>query len=279
MTRTQLLHAQERWPQAITPFLWPYALRIANDEWNNAPNPRDKARLTPLQRFSGTKVQRNINHSAPFGCPTYVLTSELQARLPFHKWKSRANVGIYLGKSPLHARNVALVMDRNSGRVSPQYHVKFDVAFDTVQENKLECTWMLKAGFIRSLPPTSATDKPTSQSEQQSKPQDQQPLIAESSTVDSIDTSYDPLLQPKLTGHHDNEVLQHNDAPTDHPILALKAQSDPDTMYHHQAMREPDHQKFTTAMDKEIADQMANGNFLLVPRSSIPKGATVLNAV
>ena len=85
MTRTQLLHAQERWPQAITPFLWPYALRIANDEWNNAPNPRDKAKLTPLQRFSSTKVQRNIAHSAPFGCPTYVLTSELQARLPFHK--------------------------------------------------------------------------------------------------------------------------------------------------------------------------------------------------
>ena len=59
----------------------------------------------------------------------------------------------------------------------------------------------------------------------------------------------------------------------------MKAQSDPDTMYHHQAMREPDHKHFIAAMDKEIADQMANGNFVLLPRSSLPNGATVLNAV
>ena len=151
MTRTLLLHAQERWPAAISPYLWPYALRIANDEWNNAPNPRDAEKLTPLQRFSGTNIQRNISHSAPFGCPAYVLTSELQARLPFHKWKSRANVGIYLGKSPIHARNIALVMDRNSGRVSPQFHVKLDKAFDTVRHQPLSCDWMTKAGFVRSI--------------------------------------------------------------------------------------------------------------------------------
>ena len=32
MRRTQLLHAQERWFTAISPYLWPYALRIVNDE-------------------------------------------------------------------------------------------------------------------------------------------------------------------------------------------------------------------------------------------------------
>lgn len=31
MTRTQLLHAQERWPQAISAYIWPYALHIANE--------------------------------------------------------------------------------------------------------------------------------------------------------------------------------------------------------------------------------------------------------
>ena len=50
-------------------------------------------------------------------------------------------------------------------------------------------------------------------------------------------------------------------------------------MYHHQTMRESDHQQFTAAIDKEIADQMANGNFILIPKSSLPKGATVLNTV
>jgi hypothetical protein len=34
-------------------------------------------------------------------------------------------------------------------------------------------------------------------------------------------------------------------------LLAFKASTDPDTMYHHQAMREPDRNKFVEAMQKE----------------------------
>ena len=260
LTRTQLLHAQSRWPAAITAFLWPYALRIANDEWNYAPNPRDRAKLSPIQRFTSTKVQRNIHHAAPFGCPAYVLTSELQARLPFHKWKSRANVGIYLGKSPLHARNVALVMDRNSGRVSPQYHVKFDRSFDTVRHEPLQCTWMMKAGFIRSSP----SNKPRQISSKSSNDSmaDTMPLRAESSLVDSIHDSYDPLIQ-NINSDDESDILSSIDDMADPPIVALKTLSDPDTMYHHQAMKEPDHDKFTAAMQKEIDDQMKNGKFNL----------------
>ena len=44
----------------------------------------------------------------------------------------------------------------------------------------------------------------------------------------------------------------------DDPILAMKAQSDPDMMYHRQAMKQSDHQLFKKAMEKEIQDQMAN---------------------
>ncbi len=82
----------------------------------------------------------------------YVLETELQARLPFHKWKNCTNVGIYLGKSPLHVRNVALIVDQNSGRVSPHFHVKRDIAFDTVKQQPLLCQWMLRAGFIKAPP-------------------------------------------------------------------------------------------------------------------------------
>ena len=32
-------------------------------------------------------------------------------------------------------------------------------------------------------------------------------------------------------------------------------------------------------MEKEISDQMANGNFILLPKSSIPREATVLNSM
>ena len=42
------------------------------------------------------------------------------------------------------------------------------------------------------------------------------------------------------------------------------ADLDPDTMYHHQAMQQPDRKLFRRAMQKEMDDQMADGNFELV---------------
>ena len=59
----------------------------------------------------------------------------------------------------------------------------------------------------------------------------------------------------------------------------MKASADPDTMYHHQAMREPDREEFKRAMQKEIDDQLENGNFTMMKRREVPKGATVLPAV
>ena len=53
----------------------------------------------------------------------------------FHKWKEQSRVGIYLGKSPVHARNVALVLNLETGHISPQFHVKFNPGFHTVKDN------------------------------------------------------------------------------------------------------------------------------------------------
>ena len=62
-------------------------------------------------------------------------------------------------------------------------------------------------------------------------------------------------------------------------LVAQKASTDPDTMYRHEAMKEPDYVEFLKAMEKEVQDQMGNGNFRLVKRSSVPKTATLLPAV
>ena len=40
---------------------------------------------------------------------------------------------MYLGRSPVHASNVALVLNLNTGHVSPQYHLVFDDEFSTVK--------------------------------------------------------------------------------------------------------------------------------------------------
>lgn len=69
----------------------------------------------------------------------------------------------------------------------------------------------------------------------------------------------------------------HNDET--YPILAYKAVSDPDTMYLHQAMREPDRDRFMEAMEQEVKLQMREGGLKLVHINDVPKNATILPAV
>ena len=137
LARAQMAHTTQKWPEAMSANLWPYAMRIANEEWNHAPNPREKMGRIDAQLFHNTDIQRNAKHSVPFGSPVYVLRDQLQQRAPFHKWKDRARIGMYLGRSPVHARNVALVMDLSKGYVSPQYHCAHDKAFATVKDARI----------------------------------------------------------------------------------------------------------------------------------------------
>ena len=57
----------------------------------------------------------------------------------------------------------------------------------------------------------------------------------------------------------------------DNEIYAMKSTSDPDTLYYHEAMKEPDADKFNEAMDYEWEDQMGNGNFQMTPMSEVPR--------
>ncbi len=53
-----------------------------------------------------------------------------------------------MGKSPQHGRSVALVLSRETGLVSPQFHVAFDPSFRTVKDTTKKSQWQLKAGFV-----------------------------------------------------------------------------------------------------------------------------------
>jgi hypothetical protein len=60
---------------------------------------------------------------------------------------------------------------------------------------------------------------------------------------------------------------------TKDPIMACKAASDPDTVHMHQAMQEPDKKQFVKAMRKEARDQLEKGNFTVMHKLKLPKGA------
>jgi hypothetical protein len=158
LTRTMLIHAARRWPECITANLWPYALRLANDAFNHSPNLQDANKRSPMQIFGNTNVAMNPKHFQPFGCPVFVLDNQLQHNAPFQKWKERSKVGIYLGRSPTHGANVSLVLDRMTGLVSPQFHIKHDPSFHMVMQDKLESQWQNRAGFIKQE--TTVAKKP-----------------------------------------------------------------------------------------------------------------------
>jgi hypothetical protein len=129
--RTNLLHAQRRWPEAIGTILWPFAWKDFERRYNHFYLDQDG--LSPLNRFTSTTVRSDIRTFHPFGCPVFVLAAGLQsAGSAIPKWDPRARVGIYLGHSPCHAGSVALVLNPKTLRVSPQYHIVFDDEFTTV---------------------------------------------------------------------------------------------------------------------------------------------------
>ena len=124
---TMLIHAQAQWPNAIDTHLWPYALRMANDILNITPLISTKK--VPLQLFSSTAVNNDLKHWYHFGCPAYILHSDLQSGKSQDKWADRSRVTIYLGHSPHHVQTITLCLSLTTGLVSPQFHFKVDPTF------------------------------------------------------------------------------------------------------------------------------------------------------
>lgn len=128
-------------------------MRLANEALNHTPNMQDKNKRSPMQLFTSTPITTNIHHHQPFGSPVYTLESAMQNQQPCRKWKHRVQRGVYLGPSPSHARNVALVLNPHTGLVSPQYHVAYDPTFQTVRDDQNTCTWDMRAGLSPINPP------------------------------------------------------------------------------------------------------------------------------
>ncbi|GAX15565.1 hypothetical protein FisN_3Hu032 [Fistulifera solaris] len=354
MARTMLIFAAKRWPEAVTTHLWPYAIKMANDSINATPWLKHPGHQSPEQVFSGTVVNENPTHWHHFGCPAYVLDDALQQgkrRPKGGKWMERSRIGLYLGRSPQHSRNVALVLNLQTGRVSPQFHVTLDSLFTTVKNSTKQerpvSLWQEQAGFVAAserksttdppapdaefslLPPAAASEgapvippqlereqqPPSSTAESapttsnQERPEAENPVETSQEAFQSQPTSATapkniPIATRRSSRKHsapkrliaameiqirDQQIqgeifsfqamFPEEEEDTGHPLLAFKATSDPDTMYLHQAMKEPDKDQFMLAMRKEIDSQMDHGGLELKHINDVPKNATILPAV
>ena len=129
-----LLFAIHKWPQMLCMELWPYALQTAN-EVCNATLFEGQAK-TPMEIFAQENIAPKLKHFDTCGCPTCILDNKLQGGKAIQKWQSRSWLGIYLGPLPSHSQSVSLILNPITGHTSPQYHVKHDDFFKTVQQGK-----------------------------------------------------------------------------------------------------------------------------------------------
>ena len=350
LTQTRLIHLSHKCRAINSVNLWPYAIRIANSSLNHTPNMLHKHKSSAAQLFSGSSINHNPQHHRPVGCPTYVLEQPLQNRMPFAKWKHRAKLGFYLGPSPHHARNVSLVLNLQTGLVSPQFHVAHDSTFQTVRDVNTQYPWAVKAGLIKStlsqlshkrsqepkrkhtrskrmrttsiqpsevatsstkpseanpsegpkeiptLPSTnsngshmgSSQPEPASLKRSSRVRKPTQRLIT--AMIAEINTPSEGVLPQYLVlpseEHISGELFavqslfpDYNSYFDDNPRFAMKAASDHDTMYYHEAMRTPDRAHFIQAMENEMNANLKSKNFELVHRSTIPQDATILPSV
>ncbi len=162
----QLLHPRACWPQAVHFALWPYALRNAALLHNSLPVL--EYGTSRLELFSSICVGSNMKHVHSFGCPVFALQNALASGKSLPRWSSCARLGLNLGPSQMHARNVYLVPHLITGCVSPQYHCCFDDFLQTTRHGGPDVSgtifWQQLAGLDRATAILSEVSNPTLQS-------------------------------------------------------------------------------------------------------------------
>ena len=89
--------------------------------------------ITPMEKFLGTKTDINLKNHHTWVCTFYVLDARLQVNIAgLPKLENCPRKSIYHGNSPFNAGSVSLVLNPETGHVSPQFHVVFDDELSTV---------------------------------------------------------------------------------------------------------------------------------------------------
>ena len=108
--------------------------------------PRVDTGLCPDEMWSQSRTSHDdLRRAHVWGCPVYVLEPALQDGKKIPKWFPRARLGMFMGFSQVHSSLVPLVLNVQTGKISPQYHVVFDDKFSTVNslpsEDSLDDQW------------------------------------------------------------------------------------------------------------------------------------------
>ena len=131
LAQTMPIHASLRWPAAHDLALWPFYFKHAAYIYNRIPGHDG---LSPNEKwFKVVDTHDHLKQLHPWGCPGYVLEARLQDGHKIPKFAPRSRQGVFVGYSDQHVSSVALMLNRSTGHISPQFHVAFDDFFTTVR--------------------------------------------------------------------------------------------------------------------------------------------------
>ena len=131
IARTMLIHAAIHWPDMADSALWPMAVQHAVFLCNHVPN--ETTGMSAHDLFTKTRWQQSKFHDLHvFGCPVYVLEKHIADGMKIPRWKPRSHRAVNMGLSAKHASTVPLVLNPETGAITPQFHVVFDDWFATI---------------------------------------------------------------------------------------------------------------------------------------------------
>ncbi len=124
--------------------------------------------LSRLELFSSIQVASNLKHVHTFGCPVFALQNVLASVSQLPRWSPHTRLGLNLGPSHMHARNVYLVLNLVTGCVSLQYHCHFEDFFETMRHGAPDVSgtiyWQQLANLDRAKTVLSKVSMPNQHS-------------------------------------------------------------------------------------------------------------------
>ena len=131
ISRAMMIHSAIHWPQVADSSLWPAAVAQAVFLWNHMPDPHTG--LSPSDIFTRSRYPLEKFHDLHvWGCPAYVLDKTIADGKKLPRWKPRSSRGMYLGRADKYASSVPLILNLQTGSITPQFHVVTDDWFATV---------------------------------------------------------------------------------------------------------------------------------------------------
>jgi hypothetical protein len=120
------------------PTLWPLAVKHAVFLVNPMPDPRTG--LSPSDVFIKTRwEQRKLTDVHVWRCPVYVLDKMISEGKRLQRWTPRSTRTVNLGFSDKYASSAPLVLNTQTGYITPQFHIVFDNWFAAVPALPITC--------------------------------------------------------------------------------------------------------------------------------------------